>query len=61
MKKACRWLWKWMWCKWVHRRELCYPEVWDRGLDGPWHCAKCHPCGEGLDRLMEMVDEDRGK
>jgi len=50
-----------MWCRWAHRRELCYPEVWDRGLDGPWHCAKCHPCGEELDRLIAMVDEDVNK
>ena len=47
-KRITRFLYKWLWCSWVHRRRRCYPEVWDRGLDGPWHCPKCHPCGEGL-------------
>lgn len=53
------WLWKWLWCSWAHRRHRCYPEVWDRGLDGPWHCAKCHSCWpEGLDKLLEDHHRD---
>lgn len=43
---------KQVWCRFVHQRHRCHPEVWDRGLDGPWHCRLCHPCGEELDALM---------
>jgi len=49
IKRITRFLYKWLWCSWLHKRRRCYPEVWDRGLDGPWHCSKCHPCGEGID------------
>lgn len=56
MMMAFCWLWKWMWCSWVHRRHRCYPEVWDRGLDGPWHCAECHPCSEVFDVLEARHD-----
>lgn len=43
-----KFLYKWLWCSWMHRKYKCYPEIWGRGLNGPWHCAKCHKCGEGL-------------
>lgn len=36
---------KWMYCAWAHNHYLCFPEVWGRGLKGPWHCEKCEPCG----------------
>jgi len=53
MKERAWWfledLKQWFWCAFFHRRERCYPEVWGRGLAGPWHCAKCRPCGEVLD------------
>jgi hypothetical protein len=39
---------KQLWCRFFHKDDRCYPEVWGRGLDGPWHCARCHPCGEDL-------------
>ena len=44
---------KHLWCRFLHRRHRCYPEVWDRGLAGPWHCDRCHPCDEELDALFE--------
>jgi hypothetical protein len=40
---------KFFWCRFQHRRKLCHPEVWGRGLAGPWHCASCRPCGEIFD------------
>lgn len=53
MKERAWWfverLKKWFWCAFLHRRSRCYPEVWGRGLAGPWHCDKCRPCSEGLD------------
>lgn len=54
-----RFLWKWLVCSWFHRKDLCYPEVWGRGLKGPWHCMKCHPCGEELAEIFgEAVAEE---
>jgi hypothetical protein len=41
-------------CRFFHDRDRCYPEVWGRGLDGPWHCARCVPCYADL---KEMVEE----
>lgn len=35
---------KQIWCRWFHKEYMCFSEVWDRGLKGPWHCNKCHPC-----------------
>lgn len=52
---------KYCYCRFVHRNHLCYPEVWDRGLDGPWHCSKCHPCGEMLDELLKMAENMKKK
>lgn len=43
-------LWKWLWCSWAHD-DRCYPDVGGLGPKGPWHCARCHPCGEGLAAL----------
>jgi hypothetical protein len=37
-----------IYCRFFHRKYLCYPEVWGRGLKGPWHCSECHPCGESI-------------
>lgn len=37
---------KWAWCRWAHDKHRCFPEVGGRGIDGPWHCAKCHPCSD---------------
>jgi hypothetical protein len=42
---------KWLVCSWKHREYKCYPEVWGRGLKGPWHCNKCHPCGEDFKKI----------
>lgn len=50
--------WKHGICSWLHRRGRCYPEAWGRGLDGPWHCKKCHPCGEALGKVMSKVKAD---
>lgn len=52
-----KWFKKWLFCYFFHRRHRCYPEVWGRGLNGPWHCKKCHPCGEIFDRLEEIILE----
>lgn len=56
--KALEQLWKYLYCSWAHRDYRCYPEVWGRGLDGPWHCTICHPCGEELDRLLKKLEKD---
>ena len=50
------WLRKWLICSWFHNKWRCYPEVWDRGLDGPWHCSKCHSCSEGLMKLLKETE-----
>ena len=47
---------KYCYCKFFHKNYLCYPEVWDRGLKGPWHCSECHPCGEGLEKLFKIAE-----
>ena len=46
---------KYFYCKFFHRKYRCYPEVWNRGTRGPWHCSKCHPCSEGLDNAMKQL------
>jgi len=40
---------KYFFCRFFHRHDLCWPEVWGRGLAGPWHCSKCHRCSEFMD------------
>lgn len=47
-------------CSWKHDQHKCYPEVWGRGLEGPWHCAECHPCGEEFDHLDDLENYARG-
>lgn len=57
-----RWLFrikKHLWCRFFHWRDRCYPEVWGRGLNGPWHCARCHPCGEALEKLLEQFSKEK--
>jgi hypothetical protein len=53
---AARWIIylmkKWLICYWLHDGYKCYPEFWDRGLKGPWHCAKCHPCNDWFKKLQ---------
>lgn len=53
---------KHLFCKYFHKRELCFPTVWDAegaktmGIPyqpNAWHCMKCHPCSEGLDKLLK--------
>lgn len=48
---------KWLGCSWRHRKDRCYTEVWGRGLDGPWHCARCHPCSEEIDILLKKGEK----
>ena len=48
---------KWLWCRWFHKKDQCFPEVWDRGLKGPWHCDKCHPCNEEVNKLFERIND----
>lgn len=43
---------KWLLCRWFHEKHRCFPEVWGRGLEGPWHCDKCHPCNEDFDSIL---------
>ncbi len=47
-KRITRFLYRWLWCSWVHRRKRrhCNPPNFD-----DWHCGKCHPCGETMDIL----------
>ena len=52
---------KYFYCKFFHRKYLCYPEVWDRGLKGPWHCSECHPCGEDLQNMLNSIDTELTK
>lgn len=59
MKRLLALLWKHLWCRFFHER--CWPEVWGHGLDGPWNCVDCHPCGEEIDRLIAMLDEFKTK
>jgi len=47
-----RWLWKWAWCSLAHRRHRCWPRD-----PAHWHCARCHPCGEGIDMLTAAFGE----
>jgi len=59
VKTYCRvlpFIWKWCFCRWLHNKYRCFPEVWDRGLDGPWHCSKCHPCSEGLVQFLNQFE-----
>jgi len=57
--KILRWIRKWFWCSWKHER--CYPEVWGRGSEGPWHCLICHPCGEGFDLILKGINPRKQK
>jgi len=50
---------KYCYCKFFHNRYLCYPEVWGRGVKGPWHCSKCHPCGEWIDILLKELERKK--
>lgn len=52
MYKTIYFLSKWLICSWKHKGHRCYPEVWDRGPDGPWHCDLCYPCGTSLSELI---------
>lgn len=54
---AMKFLWKWLWCSWLHRKHRCYPTVWgaeqakEMGIPyrpNEWHCHWCHTCGEGI-------------
>ena len=56
-----RFIAKWIYCSWAHRGHRCYFEVWDRGPDGPWHCNKCHPCGEIFDIWQKKMDAKEKK
>jgi hypothetical protein len=44
---------KWTVCYWSHHQYRCYSEVWDRGLEGPWHCTKCVPCSLELEECKK--------
>lgn len=52
---------KYCYCKFIHDKYKCFPEVWGRGLKGPWHCAKCHPCGESLMSALEKINKEGRK
>jgi hypothetical protein len=60
-KRISRFIYKWSWCSWKHKTR-CYPTVWEpesakkMGIPyrpNAWHCHKCHPCGEELDKLLK--------
>lgn len=50
LKRITRFLYKWFWCSWIHRKHRCYPAVWDKN-DNSWHCTECHDCAEGIDMI----------
>lgn len=39
---------RWLVCSWFHKSRRCYPND-----SKYWHCEKCHPCGEELDRYFK--------
>lgn len=47
---------KWLWCSWRHRKHRCRPRI---GVDDYhpnwWHCAKCWPCGEEIEKLFNSL------
>jgi len=45
---------KWLWCSWIHKKDRCYPEVWEEESKY-WHCMKCHPCTEGLEEVLAQA------
>lgn len=61
--KSGMFLWKWLYCSWRHHRDKCYSRVdIPEGEPGAnsWHCAKCHPCGEGFDLILGYrIDWDK--
>jgi hypothetical protein len=46
-------LWKWLFCSWAHREHRCHPRDYTY-----WHCQRCHPCGEEIDRLIATLRTD---
>ncbi len=48
LKHVTRFLYKYLWCWWIHHKHKCYPRDHKH-----WHCNKCHPCGEGFDILLK--------
>ena len=71
LKRITRFLYKWLWCSWlhntkkyfwclwIHRKHICWigPYV---GNPYFWHCDKCHPCGP-KDDAKEQIYNDAGK
>jgi hypothetical protein len=60
-KRIVRFLYKWSWCSWQHRKSRCYPTVWgpkqakEMGIPyrpNKWHCRRCHPCSEEFEKLL---------
>jgi hypothetical protein len=56
LKNKLRWIEKWLWCSWMHKKYRCYPVDFTY-----WHCALCHPCGEALDELLGTEDQALSK
>ena len=52
---------KHLYCRFFHWRNICHPEVWGRGINGPWHCARCVPCGRVFDYLLERLELEKRK
>jgi len=48
---------KWFICSWKHREHRCYP----RDPNGWWHCMKCHPCDEWLNKWLEKMRKKEEK
>lgn len=51
-------IWKWLFCSWIHKKHRCYPEV-DVVDSKFWHCTKCHPCSEELEKLGIIKKNDK--
>lgn len=58
IKRFSRYVWKHLFCRVFHNKHRCFPEVWGRGLKGPWHCDKCHPCNEIWDIYFPYGDPE---
>ncbi len=67
IKRALRFIYKWIWCSWMHRKFRRYPTVWgpkqakEMGIPyrpNAWHCYKCHPCSEGFGKLLNTEKKD---
>jgi len=46
---------QYLFCSVFHKKYRCYPEVWKE--KSGWHCKKCHPCSEAIEKLPETLEK----